>query len=279
MHVFLTGGTGLIGSHFLRRALGEGHQITALRRPGSQPRIELAQQPAWVEGDLEGDWSEAMGTCDTLVHLAAHGMDLKAGDWQECFRWNVTASLKLWQAAAEAGIRRFIIAGSCFEYGRSGERYEFIPVNAPLEPTAPYHASKAAASMAALGLAVEKKLELTLLRPFHVYGPGEAPHRFWPSLRRAAAAGEDFPMSEGRQVRDFVPVVQVASAFLKAAARDDPTPAFPLIENVGSGRPRTLLSFAQEEWEAAAATGRLLPGKIPMRASEVMRYVPELPSV
>jgi len=278
MHIFLTGGTGLIGSHFLQLALGEGHGITALRRPGSQPRIALPLQPQWLEGSLEDDWSDVFGGCDAMVHLAAHGMDLKAGDWQECFRWNVSASLKLWQSAAEAGVRRFVIAGSCFEYGRSGERYEFIPVTAPLEPTAPYHSSKAAASMAALGLAVEKNLELIVLRPFHVYGPGEPAHRFWPSLHRAAAAGEDFPMSEGRQVRDFVPVHQVAASFLHAVTRGDLQAGSPAIENVGSGHPQTLLSFAGSEWKAAGATGRLLPGAIPMRASEVMRYVPELPA-
>ena len=278
MHIFLTGGTGLIGSHFLQLALGEGHEITALRRPGSLPRIELPLQPRWIEGSLEDDWSDVLGACDAFVHLAAHGMDLKVGEWLQCFRWNVSASLKLWLAAAEAGVRRFVIAGSCFEYGRSGEHYDFIPVSAALEPTAPYHSSKAAASMAALGLAVEKNLELIVLRPFHVYGPGEPAHRFWPSLRRAASAGEDFPMSEGRQVRDFVPVQQVAASFLKSVVRDDLKEGIPVIENVGSGLPQTLLSFAEGEWKAADATGRLLPGTVPMRASEVVRYVPELPA-
>jgi nucleoside-diphosphate-sugar epimerase len=278
MRIFATGGTGLVGSHFLEMALQEGHQVVALRRPSSSPRINLTNEPIWVEGGLDDDWSRLLRGCETLVHFAAHGMNLKQGDWEDCFKWNVTAALKLWLAAADAGIRRFVIAGSCFEYGRSGEDYDFIPVTAPLVPTGAYHSSKAAASMAALGMAVERNLELLIIRPFHVYGRGEPPHRFWPSLQRAALAGEDFPMSDGTQIRDFVTVTCVARAFVRALGRKDLAPGSPRIENIGSGQPQTLLSFAQQEWKAVGAKGALLPGAIPMRPSEVMRYVPELSS-
>lgn len=277
MRVFLTGGTGLIGSHFLKLALQEQHEVIALRRPGSRPRIPLPKDPVWIEGGLDEDWSESLHGCDAIVHLAAHGVDLREGDWESCFKWNVTAALKLWLAAADAGVVRFVVAGSCFEYGRSGERYHLIPVSAPLEPTGPYHASKAAASMAAVGLAIDRGLELVILRPFHVYGDGEAAYRFWPSLRRAALAGEDFPMSEGHQIRDFVPVADVAEAFMKALSRTDLTRSSPCIENVGTGNPQTLLNFAKREWEAAKAKGRLNPGLVAMRPAEVMRYAPELP--
>ena len=67
----------------------------------------------------------------------------------------------------------------------------------PLEPTGAYHSAKAAATMAALGLAVDRKLALTVLRPFHVYGEGEAEGRLWPALRKAALTGVDLPMTKG----------------------------------------------------------------------------------
>jgi nucleoside-diphosphate-sugar epimerase len=143
-------------------------------------------------------------------------------------------------------------------------------------PTGPYHASKAAATMAALGLCIEKNLELAVLRPFHVYGEGEAPYRFWPQLKKAARNGDDFPMTEGLQIRDFVSVEQVARSFLKAIERTDLHPGEPVIENLGSGIPRTLLEFASSEWERLKAAGRLVPNAIPLRENEVMRYVPEI---
>lgn len=275
MRIFVTGGTGFIGSHFLKLAIDQGYEVVALRRPGSTPRIQLQKQPLWIDGTLEDDLREGLCGCNTLVHLASHGVDLQA-TWEDCFRWNVIASLATWLSAVEAGVRRLIIAGSCFEYGQSAENYDFIPSSAPLLPTASYHSSKAAATMAAIGLAVDKQVQVAVLRPFHTYGEGEADHRFWPALRNAALAGENFPMTSGTQLRDFTHVSDVAAKFVEAVKRTDLQPGKPVIENLGSGHPCTLLNFARSEWERLGATGQLIPHTIPMRKNEVMRYVPEL---
>ena len=211
-----------------------------------------------------------------LIHLAANGVINGLNDWDECFNVNVRQSLTLWRNAADVGVRRFIICGSCFEYGRSGERYEFIPVDAPLEPTGAYAASKASATMAALALAVEYKLELAVARPFHVYGEGEAESRLWPDLQRAARAGKDFSMTSGEQVRDFIRVEDVASAFVTQCTQTDMTPGNPWIRNIGSGKPETVREFAERWWAHWEARGKLIVGAVPYRENEVMRYVPKI---
>jgi UDP-glucose 4-epimerase len=274
MKLFITGATGFIGSHVLKQALAEGHRVTALRYAGEQPKIPLPTEPDWVEGLLSDDWSAELRQCDAILHLAAAGVSMQNLEWKQLFAVNVNQSLSLWLQAADVGVRRLIIAGSCFEYGSTAARLDFIPADAPLEPTGPYHASKAAATMAAVALAVERGLELALLRPFHVYGEGEAVPRFWPALRQAALAGEDFPMTLGEQVRVFTPVEQVAAAFVAAVTRTDIQPGKPVIENLGRGQPQTLLAFAEHWWRVWGATGRLLPGRLPYRANEIMRYVP-----
>ncbi|QPN65842.1 NAD(P)-dependent oxidoreductase [Synechococcus sp. CBW1006] len=276
MRIFLTGGTGFIGSHVLKQALAAGHQVLALRRRKSEPRIRLEQQPQWCEGALTDDWSEALAGCDAFLHLAAYGVAAGAYDWDGCFQTNVIDSLQLWRKAATAGIRRFLIVGSCFEYGRSGERYEVIPPSAPLEPTTAYGASKAAASMAALALAVDKQLQLILARPFHVYGEGEAPERFWPMLVAAALSGDDLPMTSGDQIRDFQPVEQAAKQLLSWLESSEIRPGKPQVVNLGTSEYRSLLSFAQQEWLRLHASGELKPGAIPQRHNEVLRYVPQV---
>ncbi|MEO0453863.1 MAG: NAD(P)-dependent oxidoreductase, partial [Verrucomicrobiota bacterium] len=188
MRIFITGATGFIGSHVVQLALQEGHEVVALRRNGSTPRIKLDSQPEWIEGDLECNCRDAIKSCDALLHLAAYGVVDGMNDWANCFRWNVHGSVKFLLQAIDMGVEHFVVCGSCFEYGRSGERYEFIPVSAPLEPTGAYHSSKAAATMASLGLAVDHQLFLNVLRPFHVYGEGEDPKKFWASLKKAALA-------------------------------------------------------------------------------------------
>lgn len=278
MRIFLTGGTGFIGSYFASQCLTDGHEVVALRRPGASSKIHLAREPEWREGCMTDNWSEVLADCDVLVHLAANGVATGANDWEGCFDVNVIQSLYLWRQAVASGIRRFLIVGSCFEYGRSGERYDFIPVTASLEPTTAYGASKAAATVAAHALAVEHDLSIVIARPFHVYGEGEDPCRFWPSLLSAALQGRDLLMTHGDQIRDFQHVTKTVGQLLRLLDCKEALRGIPLLVNLGSGLPMSLRSFAEREWYRLNAAGRIQFGSIPSRAHEVMRYVPEVGS-
>jgi nucleoside-diphosphate-sugar epimerase len=179
------------------------------------------------------------------------------------------------ETSERAGVKDWVVAGSCFEYGESGTRYEAIPVDAPLEPLGAYSTSKAAASVALSGFARDHDFKFSWHRIFHVYGPGEAPSRFWPSLVRAAQDGTDLEMSEGMQVRDFVPVEEVARQLL-LACHQRPEPGNPVFLNLGTGKALTLREFAEAEWKRLGAKGHLRIGAKPMRPNEVMRFVPQL---
>jgi UDP-glucose 4-epimerase len=274
MRIFLTGGTGFIGSHLLKQALAIGHEVVALRRPRAEPRIPLDKQPHWLEGGLSEDWSKALGTCEAFIHLAAYGVAHGAHDWEGCFQTNVINSLQLWRQAVDGGINRFLIVGSCFEYGRSAMNYELIPVTAPLEPTTAYAASKASATVSAHALAINLGLSMTIARPFHVYGEGEDTCRFWPTLVSAARKGEDLNMTAGQQVRDFQKVDHTVQQLLNLIENNQAAPGEPRTVNLGSGRPMTLLSFAKQEWARTGGRGVINAGAIPYRANEVMRYAP-----
>lgn len=275
MNIALTGGTGFIGSHFLNQSLAAGHTVRALRRsPLSKPRIPIHQQPEWLDRQLDEVKAEELRGCDVLVHLAAHTGNVPYDSLANCLRWNLMAVLVLFEQARLAGIERFVVAGSCFEYGRSGERYVSIPTDAPLEPTNSYAASKAAASIALSQWAYEHRLSLEILRVFHVYGEGEPDTRFWPSLKRAAQAGQDFPMTEGEQIRDFLSVQDVASIFLKRAILPSLTYQMVDVFNVGSGDPVSLKSFAEKCWRELNGKGDLRIGNLAYRDREVMRFSP-----
>jgi UDP-glucose 4-epimerase len=279
MRIFLTGGTGFLGSHFLVAALESGHHVTALRRHGSEPRVALFEEPNWCYGDLNDNFSEHLNQCDVLVHLAAAGVVSNKDKWDCCFETNVSQSLALWRHAIDCGIKHFLICGSCFEYGMTGLNQKFISPEAPLLPTDAYSASKAAATMAAIGLANEFNLKLIVVRPFQLYGEGEAPTRFWPSLKRAALSGNNFAMTKGQQIRDFMRVEKAALALLELAYSLKHLRTNYALHNLGTGLPVTLLEFAQEQWQYFNAKGSLLPGSIPYRSNEVMRYAPMLPGL
>lgn len=277
MKVFLTGGTGFIGSHFIEAAMNDEIDILALKRSSSSHcRIELSKEPQWLKKKyLEVESSDLVG-CEVFVHLAAHSANVPYDSVENCIQHNVIEPIVLFRKAIAAGIKKFIIAGSCFEYGRSGERYENIPIDAPLEPTMSYPCSKAAATSAFHALACEEMLEMQFLRIFQIYGEGEVATRFWPSLRNAATKGEDFEMTDGKQVRDFIHVSQVAREFVDAIKMTTVKSGEPVIRNLGTGKPMSLLEFASREWKDFNATGKLVVGAKKQRNNEVMRFVPEI---
>lgn len=276
MNIFLTGGTGFIGSHFINEALKSDITIYALRRQNSSPRVNLNKAPLWLTKEMNEVDINDLKNIDVLVHLAAHSANVPYDILTNCIQKNVIEPLALFEKAVAAGVRKFIVAGSCFEYGRSGERYEFIPVDAPLEPTQTYPASKALSSIAFQQFAIQNNIKLSYQRIFQVYGEGELESRLWPALRLAAQSGLDFQMTKGEQVRDFIEVSQVAKKLVEACTLDNLNEGKPLVVNLGSGKPQTILEFSQYWWSFWNAKGTLAVGSLPYRDGEVMRFVPKI---
>lgn len=278
MRIFITGGTGFIGSHVVQQALACGVEVVCLRRSSrSSSRIALNREPVWLDRSLIEVSTSDFHDIDIVLHLAAHSVQRPFDTFDNCLLYNMTQPLSLLEKAQAAGVKKFVVGGSCFEYGLSALRYDFIPPNAPLEPTQTYSASKAIASVAFLQWALARNISLSVKRIFHVFGEGEDPSRLYPSLVRAALNGEDFPMSDGKQVRDFSNVLDIAQALLDECTllRDVNVP-YISISNLGSGKPQTVLEFAQNIWSSFEAKGKLLPGLLLHREGDVMRYVPDV---
>ncbi len=275
MKIFLTGGTGFIGSHFLKQALEEKIKIIALKRSQkSKSRILINQEPSWIVANYREVEISELEKIDVLVHLATHSGNVPYDNIENCIKWNVVEVMSLLEKARLAGIKNFLVAGSCFEYGTSSKSYEKIPTSAKLEPTNSYAASKAAASISFQQWAKQYGLNLEILRVFHVYGEGELGKRLWPSLKKAAIDGNDFPMTLGEQIRDFQPVENVAKAFLKRTINLTKVSNKVKVYNLSTTRPMTTINFATEAWSKFGAKGKLLPGEIPYREGEIMKYIP-----
>lgn len=276
MKLFVTGATGFIGLHFINAAHKAGHEVVGLRRTGSQPRIRLEKEPVWVEGSLDGDFSNVLSDCDVLVHFAAYGVSPQPAEWSDCFYWNVLKSIDLINQAINSGIKKIIIAGTFAEYGEEGLKHKFIPPTAPLKPMGAYATSKVAFSIAAQSLCREHNIYLTYFRLFSVFGDGQYEKNLYPSLKKAALTVMDFPMTKGEQIRDFIHVEQVANKFIEELKFENNYKGEPRILNIGTGKPQSVLEFSQYWWHKWNAKGRLQIGAVPYRENEVMRYVPEI---
>ena len=276
MHFFVAGATGFIGSHFVNKALCLNHKVTALSRKSSNPKIPFIKEPIWCKGSLVDDWSESLKECDVFINFAATGVVNNSDNWAKCLEVNFIQNEILFRNAIESGIKKFLICGSCFEYGSSGDDYLKIPVDAPLKPIGAYAYSKAIAGLSSLNIAKNKNLRFILARLFHIYGKGENPRRFWPSLVKAAKEGVDFQMTQGNQLRNFTKVEDAVSILLDLCKKLDYIEKGGLIKNVGSKNNLQLKEFAFREWTRLKAKANIKLGSYPYKENEVMSYIPYL---
>jgi UDP-glucose 4-epimerase len=127
-------------------------------------------------GELTGrvDWSSALADCDAIIHLAArvHIMKDRADDPLTAFRAvNVAATENLARQAAQHGVRRFIFASSIKVNGESTSDKPFLASDLPITLD-PYGQSKLEAEQALARIAEATGLEVVIVRPPLVYGPG-----------------------------------------------------------------------------------------------------------
>lgn len=273
--IFITGGTGFIGSHLLKKLAETENEVLALRRSNACPRIDIGREPQWLDKPLDQVDAVDLVGVEVLIHLASVGVSPVQATWEELFYWNVSVFVRLMEQAKLAGVRRLVVAGTFAEYGKSADRYDLIPTDAPLLPTYPYAASKAAAFAAAHAFSIDSGLELYYLRIFSAYGEGQFSGNFWPALKEAAQSGADFKMTMGEQIRDYIPVESVVKRFLLASELK-PIQGKILVVNVGTGAPVTMRAFAEYWWNFWGAKGQLCVGALPYRANEVMRFVPRI---
>lgn len=274
MKIFVTGGTGFIGSYFINRATYNSHELVCLRRPGSQTRINVVQEPEWINGMLDENFTREMEGCEAFIHIAACGVSPQKITKEELLKINVVDSFKLIQSAVSAGIKKIIIVGTSDEYGRTGIRYKFIPPNAPLEPISSYGASKAALFQLLHSFAYEKEIKFIYARIFNAYGIGQYEKNLWPSMRKAALAGEDYYLKSGEQVRTFTSVEEVAKQLVALLQFSNVKVGKPFIINIGNSKSQTIKKFAEFWWKEWAATGKLHFGANTYHKNEVIRYVP-----
>ncbi|HEK1688075.1 TPA: SDR family oxidoreductase [Pseudomonas putida] len=173
--ILLTGATGFVGKAVLEKLRQLGHPVViAVRQPGvEQTAGTEVFHCAQLDGDA--DWSPALGDVGTVIHCAArvHVMNDTDPDPLAAFRRiNVDGTVNLARQAAAAGVRRFVFVSSIKVNGEGtvkGRPYK--PDDAPA-PVDPYGVSKREAEDALLGLAQETGLEVVIIRPVLVYGPG-----------------------------------------------------------------------------------------------------------
>lgn len=221
--ILLTGATGFLGSALLA-SLETREQVRITLRQSSNNAADLSSKFETVHASLspEHDWTRALQGVSSIVHCAArvHVMREAATDpLAEFRRVNVEGTLRLARQAAEAGVKRFVFISSVKVNGEAtvlGRAFTEADVAAPQDA---YGQSKHEAEVALRQLASETGMEVVIVRPPLIYGPGVKAN--FAALMLAVQKGWPLPLGAIHNQRSLVALDNLVDFILTCLTHPD----------------------------------------------------------
>lgn len=236
MNVLVTGGAGYIGSVCVEQLLDAGHDVTVLDNLAEGHRSAVDPRAAFVQACLsdEARVLDALrgARAEAVIHFAASAL---VGESMtnpgKYFGNNVGNGVKLLNAAVDAGVRKFVFSSTCATYGLP----ERVPIteDTPQRPVNPYGESKLMFERVLQWYQQLHGLEFVAFRYFNAAGAsakfGEH-HRvethLIPNVLKVALGqsaqceiyGTDYPTPDGTCVRDYIHLIDLADAHIRALA-------------------------------------------------------------
>jgi UDP-glucose 4-epimerase len=214
MRILVTGASGFVGTALCRGLLARGHSVRAVVRGASAPPADSPGLHRVAVPDIAGaiDRHVLLEGIDVVVHLAAVA-HRAAADASEIRRVNVEGAIRLADAASGL-VRRFVFLSSVKVHGEDSGNASYTEVDAPL-PEDIYGRTKLEAERALTGIAERGGMELMVLRPPLVYGPGVKANFL--RLLSWVASGLPLPLASVRNRRSLIYVGNLVDAIARCA--------------------------------------------------------------
>jgi nucleoside-diphosphate-sugar epimerase len=257
MRVAVTGARGFIGRHVIGELARRDVEVIATERPGAVRERPAAANVRWIALDIANppeNCFAALERPDVLLHLAWDGLPNYHS--LHHFESELSRQYAFLGNVIRNGLPALVTVGTCFEYGQQSGA---LAAGLETRPTNPYGFAKDVLRKQLQYLKTVHPYKLTWARLFYMYGDGQASTSLFAMLTAAVAAGrKEFPMSGGEQLRDYLPVTEVARRLVDLAMNPrDPGPI-----NLCSGRPvsiRRLVEgwICQNGWKIEPKYGEL----------------------
>lgn len=221
MRVLVTGASGFVGASVCRGLLGRGHSVRAAMRRADAPEVPAEAQRVLV-GDLAADFDRRalLDGIEVVVHLAA--IAHRGAPEVDILRANVDATIRLAEAAVGRA-RRFIFMSSIKVHGEDSGEGAYAETS-PMNPRDAYGRAKVDAERFLSALAARDRIEVALIRPPLVYGPGVKAN--FMSLLRWVESGAPLPLASVRNRRRLIYVGNLADATVRCVEHPEASGAF-----------------------------------------------------
>jgi len=278
MRIVITGASGFVGAALCRELLARGHTVRGIVRKLDPPGAAPPELHQVLIGDIaaEFDRRALLDGVDAVVHLAAiaHRSD---DPEEEIRRVNVDATVRLAEAAAGL-VRRFVFLSSVKVHGEDSGSGAYGEADAP-RPEDSYGRSKLEAERALTGIATRSGMELVMIRPPLVYGPGVKANFL--RLLGWVDSGLPLPFASVRNRRSLIYLGNLVDAITRCA--EHPAARGPLL--VSDEEAVSIPDLVSRIARALGRPARLLPtppalllaaGTIAGRRGEVRRLIGNL---
>ena len=270
MKVLVTGATGFIGTHVIA-ALQERQVDIVASSSGERTAAakdwfgKISFRPLDLAAlDEATDYFRYFGMPDRVIHLAWEGLPNYKSDFHE--KVNLPRHFSFLSNLIRNGLKDLTVTGTCFEYGmQEGCLSEAMTVS----PGNYYGRAKNELRIKLEALKSSHAFRLKWVRLFYMYGPGQHPNSLLSQLERALLRGDQsFDMSGGEQVRDYLPVQQVAHNIVEISLQDKTEG----IINNCSGIPVTVKQLVEDYLHRQHKKIKLNFGVYPYPDYEPMRF-------
>jgi dTDP-6-deoxy-L-talose 4-dehydrogenase (NAD+) len=253
--VAVTGASGFVGRHVLAELEKRGIETIATSSTTSDRSHTRTGSFPWVALDIKNPPENCLATLgypDVLIHLAWAGLP----NYKSMYHVEIELPVQyrfIRQLVAE-GLKSLLTVGTCFEYGF---QYGPLAADAQTRPSNPYGLSKDTLHRQLQLLKAHHPFSLTWARLFYMYGEGQPETSLLPLLKRAVSEGQTvFNMSQGEQLRDYLPVTEVARRLVDLALYSKDHGAINVCSGVPISVRRLVETWIKENgWEIDLALG------------------------
>lgn len=265
MRYAITGATGFVGKHLCRALTALGHEVVAIHRSsGNSLGREFALRNVTFDMESGSAVPNDALNVDALLHLAWPGLP----NYNSIFHFErgLPCSYSLIRQYIESGVRHVLVTGTCFEYGaRDGALSE----NMRPDPRNPYAIAKDSLRRFLVCFQEERNFTLQWVRLFYLYGVGQHSRTLLSQLDLAIDRGDQsFDMSPGDQLRDYLPIEEVARRLTVLAQR----PELDGIFNCASGKPISVRTLVERRIHERGSNIKLNLGRRSYSPFEPMAF-------